>query len=143
MAKKRLLTKEIEEVKPKAEGIKVNKQGKAYVPNQALYDEIIKSKEQDKLTDAAVEMFQLMVENIQRKCYYKDPEEKKDCAATALMDLILYWRAFNPEKSSNPFAFYTSVITNGLAKGWDKLHPTNRKCPDARFTSLDNNIYNL
>lgn len=88
-------------------------------------------------------MFMLMVENIQRKCYYKDPEEKKDCAATAMMDIVLYWRAFNPEKSTNPFAFYTSVITNGLAKGWDKLHPTNRKCPDARFTSLDNNIFTL
>lgn len=131
------------ENKKQVEGIKVNKQGRAYVSNPVLYTEILKSKEQDELTEAAVKMLMLMVENIQRKCYYKDPEEKKDCAATAIMDCIQYWRSFDPSKSNNPFAFYTSVITNGLAKGWDRLHPTNRKCPEARFTSLDNNIHTL
>ena len=36
------------------DGIKVNKQGKAYVSNPALLEEIIKSKERDELTPAAV-----------------------------------------------------------------------------------------
>lgn len=129
--------------KKNMEGIKVNKAGKLYVRNADLYAEILKSKEQGELTETAIRMLMLMVENIQKKCYYKDPEDKKDCAATAIMDVYMYWNAFNPEKTTNPFAFFTSVITNGLAKGWDKLYPMNRKCPDAKFTSIDNNIHSL
>ena len=125
------------------EGIKINKKGNEYVSNPALLKEIIKSKEQDELTNNAIQMFLLMIENIQRRMYYKDPEEKTDCASSAMLDVIMYWRNFNPEKSTNPFAFYTSVITNGIAKGWDKLHPETKKCPGARFTSLDNNIHSL
>ena len=125
------------------EGIKINKKGNEYVSNPALLKEIIKSKEQDELTNNAIQMFLLMIENIQRRMYYKDPEEKKDCASSAMLDVIMYWRNFNPEKSTNPFAFDTSVITNGIAKGWDKLHPETKKCPGARFTSLDNNIHSL
>ena len=64
----------------------------------------------------------------------------KDGKATVKNTVEVY---FNPEKSTNPFAFYTSVITNGIAKGWDKLHPETKKCPGARFTSLDNNIHSL
>lgn len=129
--------------KEQIEGIKVDKTGREYVSNPALLKEIIKSKEQDELTPNAIQMLLLMIENIQRKRYYKDPEEKKDCASAAMVDVLLYWRNFDQNKSNNPFAFYTSVITNGIAKGWDKLHPETKKCPGARFTSLDNNIHSL
>lgn len=125
------------------EGIKVDKTGREYVSNPFLLAEIIKSKEKGELTSNALQMLLLMIENIQRKRYYKTPEEKEDCASSAIYDVLMYWQNFNPEKSTNPFAFYTSVITNGLAKGWDKLHPENKKCPGARFTSLDNNIHSF
>ena len=48
---------------------------------------------------------------------------KEDCKQTALLDCLQYWRGFDPEKSNNPFAYFTSVITNGYAKGWNTLYP--------------------
>ena len=120
---------------------KKNKQGKEYVSNPLLLKEIIKSKEQDQLTDNALKMLMLMCENLQRKLYYSDPDDKKDCSQTAMLDVLSYWRNFDPEKSNNPFAFYTSILTNGLAKGWDRLGK--KKFPDSIMTSLDNNIHSL
>jgi hypothetical protein len=55
----------------------------------------------------------------------------------------MYWERFDATKSNNPFAYFTSVIVNGIAKGWNKLHPENKKVEGARFISLDNNIHNL
>lgn len=125
------------------DGIKVDKTGREYVSNAGLLREIEISKEKDRLTDNAIQMLLLIIENIQRKRYYKDPEEKKDCASAAMYDILKYWRNFDPSKSKNPFAFFTSMITNGIAKGWDILHPETKRCPGARFTSLDNNIHSL
>lgn len=58
-----------------------------------------------------------------------------------MLDIVTYWKNFDPEKGTNPFAYFTSMIVNGLSKGWARLHPECKKCPDATFTSLNNNIY--
>ena len=132
--------------KEEIEGIKVNKAGKEYVNNAALLQEFVKSKAQGSLTDEAIQMFMVMVENIQRKLYYKDSDDKQDCFQSALLDVLQYWDRFDPDKSNNPFGFFTSVIVNGNAKGWDKLHPENKekkKGNDIVFTSLDNNIFSF
>jgi len=60
-----------------------------------------------------------------------------------MLDCLQYWRGFDPEKSNNPFAYFTSVITNGLAKGWNAFYPQNKQVPGAIFTSIDNNIYSI
>ena len=98
------------------EGIKTNKQGKQYVSNPYLLQEIMKSKAQDELTPEAIQMFQLMIENISAKKHYNDPEDRKDCWQSAYLDILLYWRGFDPEKSKNPFAYFTSLIVNGMNK---------------------------
>ena len=125
------------------EGIKVNKEGKEYVSNPFLFKEIMRSKEQDELTNDAVQMLLLMIENISAKKTYKDKEVEKDCKQQAMLDCLQYWRGFDPEKSNNPFAYFTSVITNGLAKGWNAFYPQNKQAPGAIFTSIDNNIYSI
>ena len=109
------------------EGIKVNKEGKEYVSNPFLFKEIMRSKEQDELTSDAVQMLLLMIENISAKKTYKDKEVEKDCKQQAMLDCLQYWRGFDPEKSNNPFAYFTSVITNGLAKGWNAFYPQNKQ----------------
>lgn len=125
------------------EGIKVNKDGKEYVSNPYLFKEIMKSKEQDELTPEAIQMLMLMVDNIIAKKTFKTPEDKQDCKQQAMLDCLQYWRGFNPEKSNNPFAYFTSVITNGYAKGWNVLYPQNKKTGGAVFTSIDNGIYSI
>lgn len=103
------------------------RKSKNYLNNRDLYDEIIKSKEQGELTRKAVKMLTMLAERTQHKLKYADPKDKEDCLAFALFDLMKYWDRFNPEKTTNAFAFYTSICINGYAKGWHKLHPNKYK----------------
>ena len=122
------------------EGIKTNKQGKQYVSNPYLLQEIMKSKAKDELTPEAIQMFQLMIENISAKKHYNDPEDRKDCWQSAYLDILLYWRGFDPEKSKNPFAYFTSLIVNGMNKGWHKI---SGKIKTSDMISIDNNVHSL
>ena len=136
---------DIEEIKTnqsfdEIEGIKTNKQGKLYVSNPYLLKEILKSKEQDELTPAAIKMFDLMIKNISNRKYYNNPEDRKDCQQSAFVDILMYWRGFDPEKNPNPFAYYTSMIINGLNKGWGKCAG---KLKTSEIVSLDNNIHSI
>jgi hypothetical protein len=94
-----------------------------YVQPEELKAEVLKSLEKGELTPKAIEMFQLMAKEMSKKFRYKDEEDRKDCMAFAMMDVIRYWKSFNPEKSKYPFAYYTQILKNGFAKGWRKLHP--------------------
>ena len=122
------------------EGIKTNKQGKQYVSNPYLLQEIMKSKAQNELTPEAIQMFQLMIENISAKKHYNDPEDRKDCWQSAYLDILLYWRGFDPEKSKNPFAYFTSLIVNGMNKGWHKI---SGKIKTSDMISIDNNVHSF
>lgn len=133
-----------EELKKLAEtndGIKVKKDGKIYVSNPILLREIIKSKEQNELTKEAVEMFMVLIENLSTALIYERPEDKEDCLAHAMLDCLSYWRNFNPDLSSNPFAYFTSVASNGIRKGWRSLGYKGAEFPKSLFTSLDNSIH--
>lgn len=88
-------------------------------------------------------MLMLMVENIAAKKIFPCQEVKEDCMQQAIMVCLMYWRGFDPEKSNNPFAYFTSCITNGLAQGWNAFYPQNKKAKGAIFTSIDNNIYSI
>ncbi len=122
------------------EGIK-QKGNKIYVSNKDLLREIKLSKENDQLTYNAVKMLQLIAENLAKKKHYKCPEDKEDCIQTAMLDIALYWRSFDPEKYNNPFAYYTSMLCNGLAKGWNRIYG---KFKASEMTSIDNNnIYSF
>jgi DNA-directed RNA polymerase specialized sigma subunit len=94
-----------------------------YVDPKELKEELAKSKERDELTPQAIAIFQTMAMEASKKLRYRDEEDRKDCIAFAMMDVVRYWRSYNPEKSNNPFAYFTQMIKNGFAKGWRKLHP--------------------
>lgn len=112
-----------------------------YVKNSLLLKEIIKSKEEGKLTPQAVTYLNKIVKECSRVLKYKDPLDKEDCQAFAMLDILLYWNRFNPERSSNAFAFYSQIAKNGLAKGWRKLHPV--KSTDMVRISQSQGIYNI
>jgi hypothetical protein len=94
-----------------------------YVDPDELKREVLISLEKGELTPKAVEFFQLMAKEMSKKFRYKDEEDRKDCIAFAMMDVLRYWKSFKPEKSKYPFAYYTQILKNGFAKGWRKLHP--------------------
>lgn len=97
------------------------KNGKQYVSNSDLYAEMIKSKEQGKLTDKATAMLVLICKNLNKKLKYEDSEDRKDCIGFAILDCLKYWNRFDPSVGKNPFAYFTSVASNGYAKAWRKL----------------------
>lgn len=94
-----------------------------YVNNRELLESIIVSKQKGELTPEALQMLDKMVKGISKVFKYKMEEDREDCEAFAMEDVIKYWDRFNPEKSNNAFAFYTQMIKNGFAKGWRRLYP--------------------
>lgn len=105
----------------KGEGISTSKNGGQYVKNADFLKEIVKSKEKGKLTRTAAKMIILICSNLIKKMHYVNEEDGKDCLEFAIMDCLLYWDRFDPTKSNNPFAYFTSVASNGFAKGWRRL----------------------
>jgi hypothetical protein len=112
------IEKEIQSKKAKVK----TKRKKDYLNNKDLYDEIVKSKEQDRLTPTAEKMLMLLAERAITKMKYVSLDDKKDCLAFAMLDLLKYWRGFNP-KYKNAFAYFTEIAKKGYAKGWNKLYP--------------------
>jgi len=112
-----------------------------HVKNRDLREEIILSKENDKLTAKALDMFILMANKFSNKLTYIYPEDKEDCISFAIMDCYQYWRGYDPEKSQNAFAYYTQIIKNGFAKGWRKLYGNMPK--SSKISISQHTIYNL
>jgi len=114
---------------------------KHYVKNKDLREALIESKLNDKLTPAALDMIIMMVDRYSTKFSYEYPEDRDDCKSFAVMDCWQYWRGYDPAKSPNAFAYMTTVIRNGLAKGWRRLY---KNFPKSKKISISqNNLYNI
>lgn len=100
--------------------------GTHYVKNKELYAEICISLEQDKLTKTAELMLIKIANHASQKMRYKNPDDREDCISYAILDLLRYWRSFNPIYK-NAFAYYTEIAKKGFAKGWNTLHPKKYK----------------
>jgi uncharacterized protein (DUF2141 family) len=118
----------------------------SYVKPKELYEEICISLKQEKLTPKAQGMLILIAEKANQKLKYTDPKDREDCIGFAILDLLKYWNRFNPEKTTNAFAFFTQVAKNGYAKGWHKLHPGKYKGTvslDRKTSSDSEGIYSI
>lgn len=87
---------------------------KYYLPNSRLLPEVVRAKELGRITDELAEMLLMLTrKNAQRPCFsgysYKD-----DMISEALTNLCQNALKFNPEKSSNPFAYYTTCINSSF-----------------------------
>ena len=117
------------------EGIKLNKQGKEYVQNARLLEELLASKKQGKCTDDFTKMIILMAHKIATRLPYLDEEDRNDCIEYAILDGVTYYNRFNENKGSNAFAYMTSILLNGFAKGWRKLGK--HEFPNSIMSRLD------
>ena len=99
---------------------------KEYLNNKDLYDQMVLSLEQNKLTPTAEKMLILLAERAINKLSYVNNDDRQDCLQFAILDLLKYWRNFNP-KYPNAFAYFTEIAKRGYAKGWNKLHPLKYK----------------
>lgn len=92
-----------------------------YVNNDELDQEIIRSKEQDRITDELAEMFVKMVEGVSRKfpnlAYYGVID---DCKHDAILLLCEKYKMLDPTLGKSCFSYITTIITNSLRQGFLK-----------------------
>lgn len=110
---------------------------KPYLKNKDLLRELMISKERGELTANAVVMIMKISTKASEKLKYKREDDRKDCIATGIQKCLMYWKNFNPEKSTNAFAYFTQIIKNGFTESFNKLHPIS----EANLVSIsDENI---
>ena len=85
-----------------------------YLNNKDFLAEVIKSKENDEITPKLARMFQLLTAKYGKHPWYSGYTYNEDMQGYALLMLVKTWRAFKPEKSSNPFAFFTQCVKNSF-----------------------------
>jgi len=92
---------------------------KNYINNKDLLAEVIKSKEQGKMTDKFAHMMMLLVKRYSAQGCYAGYTYIDDMESYALLTVCKVWNSFNPEKSSNPFAYFTQTIKRAF---WQYLY---------------------
>jgi DNA-directed RNA polymerase specialized sigma subunit len=97
---------------------------KYYLKNKDLYNEVVRCKELGlkQPSPELTRMFILLGNRIISKMYYESKEDNEDCFQNGILDLLKYWDRFDP-KYLNAFAYYTQIFKNGMAKGWNRIHP--------------------
>lgn len=91
------------------------KNGKTiYLNNKELLSAFVEAKEVGKLTNRLAAMFQLLCARYATKGNWVNYSYNEDMQAYAILMLTRTWYKFNPEKSNNPFAFYTQCVKNSF-----------------------------
>lgn len=85
-----------------------------YLNNKDLLAEVIKSKEQGQMTNKLAHMLQTLAARYGKKGNFASYTYNEDMQAYAMLMLVKTWNSFDPNKSSNPFAFFTQCIKNSF-----------------------------
>lgn len=93
-----------------------------YLKPKEFLDEILLSKELDKLTPKAEQMFVLLGNKVIKKMRYYNPIDRDDCLQTGLLVVFQNWKNFDPEKSTNAFAYFTEVMKRGICRGFNDIY---------------------
>jgi len=99
-----------------------------YLNNKDLLKEVLLSKEQEKMTDKLAHMLTMLCARYGRRGNFANYTYNEDMQAYAMMMLVRTWKSFNPEKSNNPFAFFTQCVKNSFIQflNSEKRHRTLR-----------------
>ena len=102
--------------KKKKKVVKKKPRKKNYLNNKDLLAEVLLSKENDppKMTDKLARMLQMLCARYGRRGQFANYTYNEDMQAYAMMMLVRTWNSFNPEKSNNPFAFFTQCVKNSF-----------------------------
>lgn len=85
-----------------------------YVTNGVLLPAVLEAKEMNVVTDKLIRMINMIAERYSRKHNFVNYSYREDMVSAAVMNLCNNALKFNPEKSSNPFSFYTTAIHNSF-----------------------------
>ena len=87
---------------------------KYYLTNSRLLPAVISAKEAGKLSNDLAKMLMMLTRKYAQRPCFSGYTYKEDMISEALANLCQNALKFNPEKSKNPFAFYTSCINNSF-----------------------------
>lgn len=87
-----------------------------YLNNRDLLEQVKLSKSQKRMTNELAKMLKLLCQRYGSKGNYAGYTYNDDMQAYALMMLCKTWDSFDPEKSNNPFAFYTQCIKHSFSQ---------------------------
>jgi len=87
---------------------------KNYLNNKDLLAEVINSKEKGEMSHRLAHMLQTLCARYGRRGNFANYTYNEDMQAYAMYMLVRTWNSFNPEKSNNPFAFFTQCIKNSF-----------------------------
>ena len=83
-----------------------------YVTNAQLLPAVLEAKQLGRVTDKLAKMLLLIAERYSRKSWFSGYSYREDMVALAMVNLCANALKFDPAKSSNPFAYYTTAIHN-------------------------------
>lgn len=88
---------------------------KNYINNADLMKEIAISRQQNKMTDELANMLYVLTHRYSEHPDYSTIYSyKDDMRAFALLTVCKVWKSFNPERGSNPFAYFTQIIRHAF-----------------------------
>jgi hypothetical protein len=80
-----------------------------YVSNAQLLEEFHIAKAKGKLTDKMAKYLMLIAERYSYHPWFVNYSFREDLVNAAVVNLCANWHKFNPEKSDNPFSYYTTA----------------------------------
>jgi DNA-directed RNA polymerase specialized sigma24 family protein len=95
--------------------IKVKKKPKNYINNADLMIEIEKSRNAGKMTNELAKMLTMLCERYSKHSdYSRIYSYNEDMKSFAMLTIAKVWKSFDPEKSKNPFAYFTQIIRHAF-----------------------------
>lgn len=85
-----------------------------YLSNKELLNEVKRAKRKGEMSNELARMLQMLCAKYARKGSFVNYTYNEDMQAYAMMMLVRTWNSFDPEKSNNPFAFFTQCIKNSF-----------------------------
>lgn len=85
-----------------------------YLNNKDMLAEVIASKQRGEMSNELAKMLMTLSHRYAMKGCYINYSFNEDMRAYAQMMLVRTWKSFDPNKSSNPFAFFTQCIKNSF-----------------------------
>ena len=81
-----------------------------YLNNKELLAAVHQSKLDGRMSDTLAKMLRLLCSKYAKKGNFVNYSYNEDFQGYAMLMLVRNWNSFNPEKSSNPFAYFTQCI---------------------------------
>jgi DNA-directed RNA polymerase specialized sigma24 family protein len=101
--------------KTKAKAAAVAKPAKKkYLNNKDMLAEIHLSREREAMTPNLAKMLMLLCYRYSQKPEFANYSYNEDMRAFALLTACKVWKSFDPARSSNPFAYFTTVFTHSF-----------------------------